>query len=126
MYKIDFDLGNLQVTMKVLEEEKTKIENMTETEKQNYVLDPYKFNKLRKKQIEKVYGDLGEHMLKMLPQNPVKAIPILYSRIKKNFDGLKGERDDLIKNWSDLCEKNFHKSLDHRSFHFKSFEKKQQ
>jgi len=40
MYKIDFDLGNLQVTMKVLEEEKTKIENMSETEKQNYVLDP--------------------------------------------------------------------------------------
>jgi hypothetical protein len=65
--KLTLDLGNLQVTMKVLEEEKTKIENMTETEKQNYVLDPYKFNKLRKKQIEKVYGDLGEHMLKMLP-----------------------------------------------------------
>lgn len=28
------------------------------------------------------------------------------------------------KNWSDTAEKNFHKSLDHRSFYFKKQEKK--
>lgn len=32
----------------------------------------------------------------------------------------------MIKNWKDVCDKNFHKSLDHRSFHFKQFEKKNQ
>lgn len=32
----------------------------------------------------------------------------------------------MIKNWKEVCDKNFHKSLDHRSFHFKQFEKKNQ
>lgn len=36
------------------------------------------------------------------------------------------ERNDCVKLWKELCEKNFSKSLDHRSFHFKAFEKKQQ
>ncbi len=31
-----------------------------------------------------------------------------------------------MRGWHEQCEKSFHKSLDHRSFHFKSFEKKQQ
>lgn len=67
MYKIDYELGGLQYTMRVLEEEKNKIESMTDSEKLSYVLDPLKFNKLRKKMIEKVYGELGQSMLKMLP-----------------------------------------------------------
>lgn len=97
MYKFDFELGGLQYTMRVLEEEKNKIESMTDSEKLSYVLDPLKFNKLRKKMIEKVYGDLGQSMLKMLPQNPIKAIPILYTRFKNNYERLQTDRDELLK-----------------------------
>ena len=124
MYKFDFELGGLQYTMRVLEEEKNKIESMTDSEKLSYVLDPLKFNKLRKKMIEKVYGDLGQSMHKILPQNPIKAIPILYTRFKNNYERLHTDRDELLKSWFQSCDKNFHKSLDHKSFHFKSFEKK--
>jgi len=36
------------------------------------------------------------------------------------------EKNELLKSWHEQCEKNFLKSLDHRSFHFKQFEKKHQ
>lgn len=49
MYKMDYEIGHFQRAMNVLEEEKNKIEAMSEEEKQNYTLDPYKFNKLRRR-----------------------------------------------------------------------------
>jgi histone deacetylase complex regulatory component SIN3 len=51
MYKVDYELGNYYKTMKVLEEEKLKLDNMTMQEKENYKL-PDKFNLLRLKWIE--------------------------------------------------------------------------
>lgn len=47
IYKIDFDLGNIYRTMKVLEEEKSTIAKLNDKEKAEYKLDPRKFNKLR-------------------------------------------------------------------------------
>lgn len=36
---------------------------MDEEQKKNYVLPPHKFNKLRRRQIEKVYLDIGGYMV---------------------------------------------------------------
>lgn len=65
-------------------------------------------------------------MLKLLPKNPARAIPIIFERFRLSYYKSVDEKSDMIKGWRDLCEKNFIKSLDHRSFHFKSFEKKNQ
>lgn len=51
----------------MLEQEKEAIEMMADSEKISYKLCPRKFNKLRNRQIEKVYGDMGKQMLLMLP-----------------------------------------------------------
>ncbi|CDW73125.1 paired amphipathic helix protein sin3a-like [Stylonychia lemnae] len=126
IYKIDFDIGNIYKTMKVLEEEKAKISALNDAEQAEFKLDPRKFNKLRLKQIEKIYGDLGQEILRLLPISPAKAIPIIYDRFKNSYEKNVQEKQEYIKNWRDQCEKNFMKSLDHRSFHFKSFEKKNQ
>ena len=126
MYKVDFELNNIRSTMEILEKEKEQIEKLSPEERQNYKLDEKKFNSLRKKQIEKVYGEHGQEMLRLLPMNPVKAIPVLYDRFKLNYELGLSERDDSKKGWYDQMEKNFYKSLDHRSFHFKHFEKKHQ
>lgn len=126
MYKIDWDIWNIYKTMKALEEEKMKIEALPLPERDQYKLDHKKFSKLRLKQIEKIYGDLGQEMLRLLPINPARSIPIIYDRFKISYEKALEEKQDYLKTWRDTCEKNFHKSLDHRSFHFKSFEKKNQ
>ena len=99
MYKQDYELGHLHRTMKVLEVETNLIESMSETERLQYKLDPQKFNKIRCRTIEKVYGEMGKQKLTMLPQNPIKAIPILYSRFKMSFDRQLADRKECESNW---------------------------
>jgi histone deacetylase complex regulatory component SIN3 len=67
MYKQDYELGLLHRTMRVLEIETNIIEQMTEQERGQYKLDPQKFNRVRIRTIEKVYGDMGRQMVTMLP-----------------------------------------------------------
>lgn len=60
MYNVDYENGKIYSTMRFLKDEAEKIELMTEEEKAKYKVDPRKFNALRKKQIEKVYGEHGK------------------------------------------------------------------
>jgi histone deacetylase complex regulatory component SIN3 len=85
MFKMDHDIGNYRKTMKVLEEEKNKLDGMTQAEKEAYKLCPRKFNILRLKWIERTYAELGQEMLKLLPQSPARAIPIIYERFRSNY-----------------------------------------
>jgi histone deacetylase complex regulatory component SIN3 len=112
--------------MDVFGEETKKIELMSEEQKKEYTLAPHKFNKLRRRQIEKVYLEIGGYMVNTVAQQPARAVPILYNRFKSIYLSLTKPRNELVREWFLSCEKAFHKSLDHRSFHFKAFEKKQQ
>lgn len=48
MYKIDFEIGNIFNTLKVLQDEKEQLDRMNQTEKDSYKLNEKKFNNLRK------------------------------------------------------------------------------
>lgn len=85
MYKADHEIGNIYSTMKTLEEEKMKIDSLHSGEREHYQLNKSKFNKLRLKWIEKTYAEMGAEMLRLLPINPAKAIPIIYERFKVNY-----------------------------------------
>lgn len=61
---------------------------MTDVEKSQYKFNEKKFNNLRMQQISRTYGELGPEMLRMLPLNSVKAIPIIYERLKKSHEKL--------------------------------------
>lgn len=65
-------------------------------------------------------------MLRLLPINTAKAIPIIYDRFKGSYERLLQEKEDMKRKWHEECDKSFYKSLDHRSFHFKQYEKKNQ
>lgn len=67
---------------------------------------------------------MGAEMLRLLPINAAKAIPIIYDRFKISYEKLREEKDEMRRKWHEDCDKSFSKSLDHRSFHFKQYEKK--
>lgn len=126
MYKVDHEICNIRKTMLMMEAEKAKLEEMSPEERGTYQLCKKKFNILRLKQIERMYAELGQEMLKLLPHNPAKAIPIIYDRLKITYQRTLEDKHDQMKAWQDSIDKNFYKSLDHRSFHFKIYEKKNQ
>jgi paired amphipathic helix protein Sin3a len=65
-------------------------------------------------------------MVNLLNKNPQKAIPIIVERLKKRAESMADAKIECQKSWKEVCEKNFMKSLDHRSFHFKNHERKNQ
>jgi histone deacetylase complex regulatory component SIN3 len=51
-------------------------------------------------------------------------VPVVLQRLsQKNLEWRK-VRQDMKRHWRDICERNFNKSLDHRSFYFKQDDKK--
>jgi len=58
-----------------------------------------------------------------MSKQPVELIGILVQRLGDHLNDLKQEKADKIAEWKQLCESNFFKSLDHRSFFFKKEQK---
>lgn len=56
--------------------------------------------------------------------NPTEIIKTFLDVIKAHRDKLLRAKHEQEKQWKELCEKNFAKSLDHRAFYFKQAEKK--
>ena len=62
-------------------------------------------------------------MRNMISKQPVELIDILVQRLETHQNELKQEKAEKIAEWKQLCESNFFKSLDHRSFFFKKEQK---
>jgi paired amphipathic helix protein Sin3a len=87
-------------------------------------LDRRSLGIIQLKAISRVYGEYGADALDLLRRNPAAAIPIFLHRLKQKDLEWRSIRSELNKNWRDAMEKNYYKSLDHRSFYFKQADKK--
>jgi paired amphipathic helix protein Sin3a len=79
---------------------------------------------LHLKAIARVYGGYGKAMLELLRKNPAGAIPVILRRLKQKDAEWRRARLELHKAWKGVQEKNYPKSLDHRSFYWKAADKK--
>lgn len=69
--------------------------------------------------IERLYGDHGLDVMDVLRKNGPLALPVILTRLKQKQEEWARCRSDFNKVWADIYAKNYHKSLDHRSFYFK-------
>ena len=76
------------------------------------------------KSIARVYGEHAEEIFELLRRAPEAAIPIVLARMKQKDIELRKKRLELNKEWRDVMERNYTKSLDHRSFYFKQNDRK--
>ncbi|CAH0480507.1 unnamed protein product [Peronospora belbahrii] len=91
----------------------------------NYVVDKGTFRVTHLNAITRIYGDSGTQILELLRQYPAGAIPVILKRLKQKDEEWRRAREDLNRQWKEVNEKNYHKSLDHSSFYFKQKDKKQ-
>ncbi|KAG7391744.1 Paired amphipathic helix protein Sin3b [Phytophthora pseudosyringae] len=91
----------------------------------NYVVDKGTFRVTHLNAITRIYGESGSEILELLRKHPAGAIPIILKRLKQKDEEWRRAREDLNRQWKDVNEKNYHKSLDHSSFYFKQKDKKQ-
>ncbi|KAL3654153.1 hypothetical protein CASFOL_003834 [Castilleja foliolosa] len=69
--------------------------------------------------IERLYGDHGLDVMDVLRKNAPLALPVILTRLKQKQEEWARCRADFNKVWAEIYSKNYHKSLDHRSFYFK-------
>ncbi|KAK1934653.1 Paired amphipathic helix protein Sin3-like 2 [Phytophthora citrophthora] len=91
----------------------------------NYVVDKGTFRVTHLNAITRIYGESGSQILELLRKHPAGAIPIILKRLKQKDEEWRRAREDLNRQWKEVNEKNYHKSLDHSSFYFKQKDKKQ-
>ena len=74
--------------------------------------------------VERIYGDHGLDIQDLLKRNPHVALPVVLSRLKQKREEWARCQLEMNKVWKEVYSKNYHKSLDHRSFYFKQQDKK--
>lgn len=79
----------------------------------------FDFSALNLRCIERLYGDHGLDVMDVLRKNATLALPVILTRLKQKQEEWARCRSDFNKVWAEIYSKNYHKSLDHRSFYFK-------
>ena len=69
--------------------------------------------------IEQLYADHSLDLIDVLRKNAPLALPVILTRLKHKQEEWTKCRADFNKVWAEIYLKNYHKSIDHRSFYFK-------
>ncbi|KAL1828774.1 paired amphipathic helix protein Sin3-like 3 isoform X2 [Daucus carota subsp. sativus] len=122
-FELDMLLESVNVTTKRVEELLDRInDNSIKTDSLIHIEDH--FTALNLRCIERLYGDHGLDVMDVLRKNAPLALPVILTRLKQKQEEWARCRSDFNKVWAEIYSKNYHKSLDHRSFYFKQQDSK--
>ncbi|KAA8529502.1 hypothetical protein F0562_033699 [Nyssa sinensis] len=117
-FELDMLLESVNVTTKRVEELLDKINDNTIKADSPICIEDH-FTALNLRCIERLYGDHGLDVMDVLRKNSPLALPVILTRLKQKQEEWARCRSDFNKVWAEIYAKNYHKSLDHRSFYFK-------
>ncbi|GMH01660.1 hypothetical protein Nepgr_003499 [Nepenthes gracilis] len=117
-FELDMLLESVNVTIKRVEELLDKINNNTIRTDSPIHIEEH-ITALNLRCIERLYGDHGLDVMDVLRKNATIALPVILTRLKQKQEEWVRCRADFNKVWAEIYAKNYHKSLDHRSFYFK-------
>ncbi|XP_050947130.1 paired amphipathic helix protein Sin3-like 4 isoform X3 [Cucumis melo] len=117
-FELDMLLESVNVTTKRVEELLEKINNNVIKADCPITIEDH-LTALNLRCIERLYGDHGLDVMDVLRKNAPLALPVILTRLKQKQEEWARCRYDFNKVWAEIYAKNYHKSLDHRSFYFK-------
>jgi paired amphipathic helix protein Sin3a len=79
---------------------------------------------IHRNSISRIYGDAGQEMLDLLVKNPAVAIPVVVQRLRQKDKEWRTVRERMNRQWKELAEHNYYKSLDHRSLTWRTTDKR--
>ncbi|KAE9613428.1 putative transcription regulator Others family [Lupinus albus] len=117
-FELDMLLESVNVTTKRVEELLEKI-NRNVIKGGSPIRIEEHLTALNLRCVERLYGDHGLDVMDVLRKNASLALPVILMRLKQKQDEWARCHADFNKVWAEIYAKNYHKSLDHRSFYFK-------
>ncbi|MCO5610178.1 hypothetical protein L7F22_064414 [Adiantum nelumboides] len=122
-FELDMLLESTAITAKRMEELLEIMQEANSKQDGQVHLDEY-LTAINIRCVERIYGDHGLDVIDLLRKNAAVALPVILSRLKQKRDEWSKCKEDMNKVWAEVYAKNYHKSLDHRSFYFKQQDKK--
>lgn len=124
-FDLDMVIENASYTLRLLERALEDANSLSAEQQKTFTLDDRIFSKIRLRPINSIYSEHSSKIIEMLKNSPIRSMPVVISRIKMKIDAWRKTRKyDSERVWKETIEKNYYKSLDHRSFYFKQHEKK--
>ncbi|CAL4902486.1 unnamed protein product [Urochloa decumbens] len=121
-FELDMLLESVNVAIKRVEELIEKMDKSLKPDSSIHI-DEH-LTSLNMRCIERLYGDHGLDVMDVLRKNPDVALPVILTRLKQKQEEWSRCQSDFNKVWAEIYAKNYHKSLDHRSFYFKQQDSK--
>ncbi|XP_074569740.1 paired amphipathic helix protein Sin3-like 4 isoform X1 [Curcuma longa] len=121
-FEMDMLLESVNTTTKCVEELLEMMQDPVKPENPVHIEDH--LTSLNLRCIERLYGDHGLDVMDILRKNASLALPVILTRLKQKQEEWSRCRSDFNKVWAEIYSKNYHKSLDHRSFYFKQQDSK--
>uniref|UniRef100_A0A7S0GW34 Histone deacetylase interacting domain-containing protein n=1 Tax=Micromonas pusilla TaxID=38833 RepID=A0A7S0GW34_MICPS len=126
-FELDMVLETTKATVEALEPIQAKIESLAPEQRATYRLAEGVLTPVHLRSIERLYGigtDQGSDIRRMIQDYPAVTCPIVLARLREKEAEWKKVKTEVTPVWVDVYEKNYNKSLDHRSFYFKQTDKK--
>ncbi|KAL9149445.1 hypothetical protein ABFS82_12G110600 [Erythranthe guttata] len=117
-FELDMLLESVNATAKRVEEILDRMNAHTNNKDSSFCIEDH-LTALNLRCIERLYGDHGLDVMDVLRKNAPLSLPVILTRLKQKQEEWARCRADFNKVWADIYAKNYHKSLDHRSFYFK-------
>ncbi|KAI0488543.1 hypothetical protein KFK09_028379 [Dendrobium nobile] len=117
-FELDMLLESVNAATKRVEELLEKMQDNSIKPESPFHIEDH-FTSLNLRCIERLYGDHGLDVMDVLRKNASLALPVILTRLKQKQEEWSKCRADFNKVWAEIYSKNYHKSLDHRSFYFK-------
>lgn len=123
-YELDMVISANQATILKLEAVISTILRLPPNEKKGHALAPGVLSPIHFNAIRRIYGSHGDEMVSQVKMNPSNAVGVVLKRLKQKDEEWRKVRSTMHKLWREVGERNYHKSLDHRSTFFKMVDKK--
>ena len=124
-FELDTTIETNTAAIQLLQPIAAEIASLTEQEKRRYkLLGGANLSAMHCKAIRRLYGAQGTQVIELLHKCPAAAVGALVKRLQQKDEEWRALRAQCSKTWKEVYEKNYTKSLDHRSFYFKQGDKK--
>ncbi|CAN8067113.1 unnamed protein product, partial [Agarophyton chilense] len=123
-YELDLVIETNAATIMKLETIEATISTLQEGDKKRHALAPNALSPIHFNAIQRIYGESGPEVISQVKLNPFLAVPVVLKRLKEKDISWRRARMEMNRVWREVGERNFHRSLDHRSPSFKAVDKK--
>tara|TARA_B100001142_G_C14346217_1_gene660105 strand:- start:2091 stop:5489 length:3399 start_codon:yes stop_codon:yes gene_type:complete len=126
-FELDMVLETTKLTIDALEPIIQKVRDMTAEEASQFRLPEGTLTPIHLRSIERLYGigtEQGQDIRRMILDYPAVTVHRVMTRLQQKDAEWRHVKVDVASIWVDVYEKNYNKSLDHRSFYFKQTDKK--